>query len=474
MSSPRGIARTSRKDSVIEAVHSALGVLMGSLVGVTRRWRTVRHRPARLAVVVPALTAAAMGCGASERERVDAAVTTVNGEERWSYDAAPANRLPWTFDTLAVIGEAFAGSDVYQFDQVARSGLAGDDAGELYLLDAAGKRVLRFGSDGEHRATYGHAGSGPADLGQPLALALGAGDSVWVSDIGNRRITVYPTSGVDPRSLDYAMNRRMPPDEIRIVGDEYFHVLQPFGMLRGSVSGTGPDATRPVLARFQADGVVRDTIWRFPQPRRDVTEVTAPGAAGRAIVRTQTAFEPERRWDVLPDGTAVISDSAAYSIALVASDGTLIRRIERDPPPRETTDADREAERQRRAETMIAGDGAGGGHTRAGLGSGAGGRPPRPPSAVIESMLENMRFEPVIPRITGLTVDTSDRIWVGVSVDAPNAVERIDVYAADGTLLGELHDVPLPDRFFGPGLAAKLVRDELDVQRVLVLRLNDD
>jgi len=63
---------------------------------------------------------------------------------------------------------------------------------------------------------------------------------------------------------------------------------------------------------------------------------------------------------------------------------------------------------------------------------------------------------------------------VGVSGVLPGETERIDVYGRDGPLVGEIRqpDV-LPTVFYGTGRAAVLDSDELDVQRVLVLQLQE-
>lgn len=91
---------------------------------------------------------------------------------------------------------------------------------------------------------------------------------------------------------------------------------------------------------------------------------------------------------------------------------------------------------------------------------------------MLEKRLEAMTFAEVIPRITGLIVDGRDRLWVGVSEDAPGRADRIDVYDPEGRLIGEIADPPFfPDLFFGDGLAAHLTRDELDVEQIVLARL---
>ena len=55
-----------------------------------------------------------------------------------------------------------------------------------------------------------------------------------------------------------------------------------------------------------------------------------------------------------------------------------------------------------------------------------------------------------------------------------NTNSGLRVYRPDGTLLGEIRDPSVfPTKFYGTGRAAVLDRDELDVQRVVVLQLRE-
>src|SRR5690606_12668365 len=132
----------------------------------------------------------------------------------------------------------------------------------------------------------------------------------------------------------------------------------------------------------------------------------------RISIRMSQAFEPSLTWHRFSDGGIVVSDSAAYTLHLIEADGTVRRRVERDLPPRETTEADREFAREQVRERM----GRGGG-LRVAIGGAAGGRDIAIPSMdqVLEAQLAAMTFAPVVPRITGIRVDPLDRIWVGVS-----------------------------------------------------------
>jgi hypothetical protein len=59
-------------------------------------------------------------------------------------------------------------------------------------------------------------------------------------------------------------------------------------------------------------------------------------------------------------------------------------------------------------------------------------------------------------------------------VERPGETDRIDVYDRDGALLGEISAPDFfPDLFYGDGLAARLTEDELEVQQIVVYRLEE-
>ena len=60
-------------------------------------------------------------------------------------------------------------------------------------------------------------------------------------------------------------------------------------------------------------------------------------------------------------------------------------------------------------------------------------------------------------------------------MERPGETDRIDVYDRDGALLGEISAPEFfPNLFYGDGLAARLTADELEVQQIVVYRLEED
>ncbi|HEX6938668.1 MAG TPA: 6-bladed beta-propeller [Longimicrobiales bacterium] len=427
-------------------------------------------RTAAVLVLSSTLAGALAGCGAGSAGSggATAVVDTVAGVERLRYPGAGGPELGWSADTIAVLGGADVDADAYQFDQVAREGLAADADGRLYVLDRAGRRILVYDADGRHLATFGRSGGGPGELASPVALALGPGDSIWVTDIGNQRYTVFPIDGGEARSVPF-------PEEAGFaIGDLAIRGGGPIQTFR-AVRLRGPDERRPAepppepprtILRLGPDGDILDTLWTTPPPRVDEVQSGNRAADQVIVVRMSRAFEAQQHWQAFPDGGLAVADSTEYIVRIVAPDGTLSRLIERDLPARATTEADKELARQRLRERLTRGGG-----IRISIG-GRGGVAGPPPEQLLEAQLASMTFAPVIPRITGIRIDPLGRIWVGISLDEPGTTARVDVYDRDGRLLGELPGWELPDVFLGPSRAARIVRDELDVQQIVVYELD--
>ncbi len=403
---------------------------------------------ARSATVLCA--AALWGCGepAAEPDRLTAVVDTVEGVTRLAYPATEATALHWTLDTVALIGGYGAEGEAYQFDQVGPGGLAGSAGGDLFVIDRMGKRVLGYDGSGTFRGAWGREGSGPGELQMPTGLGVGRGDTLWVLDGSNQRITLLPTrEGEEPSSIPFPPGSSMMGGGIVPVVDGAYGVFSMFSFRPGDDSGPPP---RP-LVRLGRDGETADTVWEAPAPRFDQVEVTSGNSV--MVMMAQQSFAPGFHWARFSDGAFAVADGPQYDIRVVGADGAERFRIERSPAARETTPADQEFERDRLREASTQGSFPGA-------------------EQMMEKRLEALTFAELVPRITGLAIDGADRLWVGVSVDRPGETERIDVYDRNGGLLGELVSPEFfPDLFYGDGLVARLTADELEVQQIVVYRL---
>jgi hypothetical protein len=352
----------------------------------------------------------------------------------------------WTLQPVVAFGGAEVNDERYTFDRVTFEALTGRLNGNLLVLDVHGRRVLEYDAGGRHVRTHGRAGEGPGELRFPTAIAIGAGDSAWVFDVG--RITVYPADGGAART-QRTETRTFGPARVRRGG-----FLRALAAAPGSAGAGSLVPTQTEVVQFDAGGAVADTVLRGPLPARVLVQVQE----GRSVHSTHATeqYGVTTHWDMLGDGSVVIADSSAYVVRLLAPDGSLVRTFGTGEPARRTTAADRE-----RALDRI----------RAAQARRPDGDAFTPNAALQRRQLEQTPFSPVVPRIVGVRVDAQDRIWVGVSGERSD-LDRIDVHDRNGRLVATIEDPPgMPAALYGDGLAALLERDELDAQRIRILRV---
>lgn len=69
--------------------------------------------------------------------------------------------------------------------------LAVDDQGNVYVSDPEGYRALKFSPEGQPLLAWGDFGTGSAQFGLPVGLAVAPDGSVWVADTGNSRVMQF-------------------------------------------------------------------------------------------------------------------------------------------------------------------------------------------------------------------------------------------------------------------------------------------
>lgn len=407
-------------------------------------------------LLLPAMWALA-GCGdsaGSSPSIVETVVDTVDGVERLTYGEERAPELPWSFDTTTVIGGFAVDDPNYQFGGLSPNSLAGDGNGNLYVLDADGMRVLGYGPDGTFIGTWGREGGGPGELGGgfgggPRTMVMGPGDTLWIDDRANQRLTLIPVQGGEATSVALPQSSRGLGGAMSVDSAGVVAVLSTFSFSPDDDEGMPP---RPIV-RIGRDGRTGDTLWTAPAPHTDMVSISSGG--NRLMMMMSQRFAPGFSWVRFDDGGIAVQESAEYEIRFVEDNGEVLRILRRLPPPRVTTEADRQAY----LDSLLA--------------------PPEEETRFNTAEIRRERaeattFAEVIPRIVELRRDQKDRLWVGVSEQEPDTIERIDVFDRDGTLVGELRGMPMPHHFFGDDYAAIIDEDELDVQQVHVMRLVEE
>ncbi len=406
-----------------------------------------------LTFTVAVLTVACSGTEAAS-SRLAAQRDTVDGVPRLLYPGSGGPALAWRLDTLAVIGDIMGDDPDYQFDQVPRGGIAGDTNGNVWLLDGAGNRLIGYSPDGTYLNSFGRQGSGPGEINMAGGITAGRGDTIWVAEAMSGRLTGFPAAGGEPRIITFDANTAAAPPIV-------MHDDQLIAGMRFTFGIGGPSPAeqenRAVIARFSLEGALRDTLFSTMLPKPDVVQIESGNR--RMMMLSTPRFAPVLRWAAFSDGSLAIVTDDRYAISILNPDGSERLRVERDAPPRATTDADRAAVLDEMRNQQVSAFGA----DRA------------MQDEMLKRRIEATTFAPTVPRIDGLAVDEHDRLWVHASSDEPAGDGRIDLYDRTGEFLGSLPGIGMPTALMRNGLAAYLDQDEdTDVQQVTVMRLLEE
>lgn len=360
------------------------------------------------------------------------------------------------FEEVYRVG-AVAGEDWETFGNV--RDLAFDRAGNLYVVDIQGARIVVVNPEGGFLRQLGGVGQGPGEFDQhnttSIRIAVLSDGRTVAFD---QRFSLFGPDGEFERTVrlrDGAMifMPRLDVDrwgegvlatgEVRIID---------VAMLRGRADGTPtqPEYRHVMRMNLTDNEASLDTVAHAWLP---------PGEA--------TGFIPPLIAGALPRGGVAYTDSSAYAIKVMGADGRLERVLTRPFVPEPVTDRIRQEERERRLRGLE-GDPLGAGR--------AGGRRGAVMSGMTDAMraqAQSMEFYPVVPVVRGLRTSWEGRIWVQRRGEEPVSDGPVDVLTPDGRYLGTFSadGMSMPGAFGPGGLAAFVEVDELGVQTVVVRRL---
>ena len=371
---------------------------------------------------------------------------------------------------------SITGDDWETFSRV--TGVAFDQDGNLYLLDADNFRVVKADPEGTLLAEMGGEGGGPGEFGMPFALSVTRAGEVRVFDFGYGGFVFFNPDGSYKASVPMPAGMMIFPSGA-LLSHPTGGVLSAGGggmsIQRGDDGSMNFPPTRPVLLFSFADEVKVETVYEGWNP------ATAEGApklqtSGGGSFQIQAppirAFDPDLMAGILSDGRIAVVDSTTYEVKLKELGGEVQQILQRPYSPREVTRRDREAEKERRLAAMAE---SGGPRMMMRTDDGSTARiASGEVLAMEESRLESMEFAPEMPVVVGMAVDWAGQIWVERNGDRVGEEGPIDLLGEDGTYLGTLppESMRIPDAFGPGGLAAFIETDELDVPRVVVRRLS--
>ncbi len=217
-----------------------------------------------------------------------------------------------------------------------------------------GRVVVADGGDGEvalvdfstgERSPLGRQGAGPGEYRSPSAVFRGRGDTIWVFDPAQQRMTVF----LPDQKAGIPFRVEMFDAATRTAVMAPFHADESGRLYAGAlpVGAGGPRMLIPDsvdVVRFDPRSAgTRNTLAKVRFPTSGTPEMRVEGT----VIRYTMAFPglvTADSWAVFPDGRVAIVHGATYTVEFIAPDGqrTTARPIAYDRIP--VTRADQEEE----------------------------------------------------------------------------------------------------------------------------------
>ena len=292
-------------------------------------------------------------------------------------------------------------------------GIAGDAAGNIYVLQQDPVTIKVFGPDGTWQRNIGREGDGPGEFRQGMLGLIG--DTLLVQDPNNTRLVTFLTDGTFLASHQsqccWFSSRALP------------------SFTTGTVAIMGPPSQQDEMGTgayyiTRPDGTVLDTV---AMPAREGGEdragawtVRRTSGNSTMISVTDIPGQPQNITSWRPDGLVVRGNTADYTLIVGRNFSDTLRVIRASAPQLTLS----EAQRDSLFEDAIA-----------------------TASAQWRDALREVAKRSDIPTRrppwSALVVDDQNRIWVGLPDDSSD-VGRFDVFSPDGVLLGRVSS-PAPD-----------------------------
>jgi hypothetical protein len=332
------------------------------------------------------------------------------------------------------------GPPEYMFSQVVAVQVGAGDT--MYVLDRGDKTVSTYDPQGHFVRRFGREGDGPGEFREPGTMALRR-DGPFIYDRRAQRVTQFSWTGAVVSTAPVAQWTPF-GSNLRTMGDTAFTL----GLAGGYSAPPRPTDGRFWLVRFSTGGSVLDTLVA------DEGGQSVARWGDHSVSTISAPFPRGPRWDVAPDGRVAYGRGDAYAIDVYgdAPGFRLVTRLRRGVALLEATDADRESYREPYLNPS-----------------------PRFPEASrrrFREMVESVTYPDTWPAYDQLLFDAAGRLWVRRSVHAGDSVIPRDVFGADGEYLGE---VRFPSRLnilhIGADAVYGVERDEVDVPFVVRYRL---
>lgn len=380
--------------------------------------------------------------------RDSAGVSIVSNPESGTWTDADR----WVISEEMRIGTT-AGDPDYQFGQI--GGIAELSDGSLLVLDVQAQHLRLFSAAGEYLRTIGGAGSGPGEFGLGAGPVLvGPGDSIYVPDATNQRINKF-TPDVEPvgsSKLDFASG--IPLAWLDTPDGRLVSQIRPLG-LPGQPAADSSD----LILERGSDGGVIDTLASFPSGRTFLLRDGVPDF---------TFFAPEPIWALATTGPLVYGYNDTYRLQVFEGQ-KLVRVIEKSFEPQPVSQADQDLMKEAMVRTWQE-FGLGGPQLEV-LTNAIGFAETYPAYALVRGGPEGSLLVQHLQLPSELPPEELENFNPTLGFGSP----IWDVFGPDGRFLGELE---MPKRYQPLRIEGNRIygiwRDDLDVQHVLVMRIDWD
>ena len=419
--------------------------------------KTVRSVRSVGSALAPVCAIAALACGGGEAKsgsaasRDSAGITIVeNAGPAWG-----AGQGWKVVDSPLVDIGSKGGEAAYELDQVRGPVRMGD--GRIAIANAATSEVRLYDAGGKHIRSSGRNGSGPGEFQQIVGLWRGPGDSLWVADLLVRRLTVLDSAANVGRSftlgaqggqilptngkVDFAIPTGLFGDGSVVGVSQTFAINQPRqGVYRDSMS----------VIRYGVDGVVQDTLGRFPGAEMEQMTMTfgsqSVSAPSPVPLGRQTAV-------AVGKSRLFVVQNNSWEVEIRGLDGALHVLARSPAKPIQITPSDVAAHRKEQLETME-------------------GLPqirnlPEAMKKQFTARITEAKYPPTFPYFASLLTDEEGNVWAQESVSPTVKAQRYVVVDSTGRWLGV---VSMPADFRATFITADAVygvwKDEEGVEHV--------
>lgn len=194
-------------------------------------------------------------------------------------------------------------------------GIASAPGGGAVVLDVNARAIYLLGNNGRAVRRMGQSGRGPGEFILPTSMVL-VGDSIYVWDQGQRRMTKFASSGshlsdaVSPASGDVS----------RLSWDPIIGLIAQLGPRWRAP----PDSLngRSSLVQLGSDGRIKRTITAWRDSLSNVAIVTRNRSSVAAV-----PFAAHWSWAPSGRGTIYVTDGQEYLIREVSPDGRMVYSI---------------------------------------------------------------------------------------------------------------------------------------------------